>query len=172
MWFSCSINVVFFLSFLLTLIYACLLEAPMLSLEGSFTSSYFPWVSQKEDVCAVWCKIIFVLSLSPCLPPTLCLFPGESKKIVPLNIPSSCQELIHITPLMHICYKLGTMEELPHYVNSNLWKKAYNYLFAYNFLGALNWGFGNNLFLLIQCVNCLLKSPKMEQLYDHFDPNY
>ena len=46
-------------------------------------------------------------------------------------------------------------------------KNAYNYLFAYNFLGDMNWGFGNNLFLLIQCVNGLLKLPKMEKLYDH-----
>ena len=51
-------------------------------------------------------------------------------------------------------------------------KNAYNYLFAYNFLGDMNWRFGNNLFLLIQCVNGLLKLPKMEKLYDHFDPNY
>lgn len=36
----------------------------------------------------------------------------------------------------------------------------------------MNWGFGNNLFMLIQCVNGLLKSPKMKQFYDHFDPNY
>lgn len=26
--------------------------------------------------------------------------------------------------------------------------------------------------MLIQCVNSLLKSSKMEQFYHHFDPNY